>query len=156
MNKNILLFACVALLSSCSQLPTSRNEAKEIVLQKVRPVLEKILSQESPIDPLERSAYPLVQKIPGNSFVPRQTIRSLFTYDSKGHLLLNPGDYTFPVMTYCMKSQASSPAGHIYSLSKMEGKRAKIIRELNLLAPAKYFAHEIQMVSWGDSEWSFL
>jgi hypothetical protein len=29
----------------------------------------------------------------------------------------------------------------------MEGKRAKIIRELNLLAPAKYFAHEIQMVS---------
>ena len=47
-----------------------------------------------------------------------------------------------------MNSSASSPAGHIYSLSKLEGKRAKIIRELNLLAPAKYFADEIQMVSW--------
>lgn len=47
-----------------------------------------------------------------------------------------------------MKSSASSQAGHIYSLSKLEGKRVKIIRELNLLAPAKYFADEVQMVSW--------
>ena len=52
-------------------------------------------------------------------------------------------------MTYCMNSSASSPAGHIYSLSKLEGERAKIIQDLNLLAPAKYFADEIQMVSWG-------
>lgn len=139
----------MALLSSCSQLPANRDEAKEIVLRKVRPGLEKILSQESPIDPPERSTYPLVQKLPGNSFDPRKTIRSVFTYDSKGQLVLSPGDYVFPVMTYCMKSSASSPAGHIYSLSKLEGKRAKIIRELNLLAPAKYFADEIQMVSWG-------
>jgi hypothetical protein len=48
-----------------------------------------------------------------------------------------------------MKSSASSPAGHIYSLSQLTGKRAKIIRDLNLLAPAKYFTDEIQMVSWG-------
>lgn len=47
-----------------------------------------------------------------------------------------------------MKSSASSPAGHIYSLSQLTGKRAKIIRDLNLLAPAKYFTDEIQMVSW--------
>lgn len=148
MNKTILLLL-LTLLSSCSQLPTSRDEAKELVLQKLRPGLEKILSQESPIDPPERSHYPLVQKIPGNPFVPRQTIRSLFTYDSKGYLVLSPGDYVFPVVTYCMNSSASSPAGHIYSLSKLEGKRAKIIRELNLLAPAKYFTDEVQMVSWG-------
>jgi hypothetical protein len=149
MNKNRLLLVYVALLSSCSQLPANRDEAKEIVLRKVRPSLEKILSQESPIDPPARSTYPLVQELPGPPFVPRQTIRSLFTYGSKGHLVLSPGDYVLPVMTYCMKSSASSPAGHIYSLSKLEGKRAKIIRELNLLAPTKYFADEIQMVSWG-------
>jgi hypothetical protein len=47
-----------------------------------------------------------------------------------------------------MNSSATSPAGHIYSLSQLTGRRAKIIRELNLLAPAKYFADEIQMVSW--------
>lgn len=150
MNKTILLIV-LTLLSSCSQLPINNNddEAKELVLQKLSPGLEKILSQENPIDPPERSTYPLVQKLPGNSFDPRKTIRSPFDFDSKGRLLLTPGDYTFPVMTYCMKSSAASPAGHVYSLSKLEGKRAKIIRELNLLAPAKYFAHEIQMVSWG-------
>jgi hypothetical protein len=149
MNKDILLLVYVVLLSSCSQLTANRDEAKELVLLKVRPELEKILQQQNPIDPPERSTYPLVQKLPGISFDPRETIRSVFTYDSKGQLVLSPGDYVFPVMTYCMKFSASSPAGHIYSLSQMKGKRAKIIRELNLLAPAKYFADEIQMVSWG-------
>jgi len=141
MNKNILLLVCVTLLSSCSQLPQGSNEAKKLVL-------EKILSQEGSINSPDRSTFPLVQNLPGNPFVDRKTIRSLFTYDSKGHLVLSPGDYVFPVMTYCMNSSASSPAGHIYSLSKLEGKRSKIIRELNLLAPAKYFVEEIQMVSW--------
>jgi hypothetical protein len=148
MNKKILLLICLSLLSSCSQLPTSRDEAKELVLQKLRPGLEKILSQKNPIDPPERSAYRTIHNLPGASFDPRKTIRSPFDYDSKGRLLLSSGDYTFPVMTYCMKSSALSPEGHVYSLSQLAGKRAKIIRELNLLAPAKYFADEIQMVSW--------
>ena len=148
MNKKILLLICLSLLSSCSQLPTSRDEAKELVLQKLRPGLEKILSQENPIDPPERSAYRTIHNLPGASFDPRKTIRSPFDSDSKGRLFLTQGDYTFPVMTYCMKSSASSPEGHIYSLSQLTGKRAKIIRELNLLAPEKYFADEIQMVSW--------
>jgi len=149
MNKNIFLLLCLALLSSCAQLPTSHDGTKDLVIQKVRPAVEKILAQENPINPPERNTYPLVQKLPGDPFVPRQTIRSLFTYNSGSRLLLAPGDYTFPVMTYCMKSSASSPAGHIYSLSPLTGKRAKIIRDLNLLAPAKYFTDEIQMVSWG-------
>lgn len=149
MNKKILLLICLSLLSSCSQLPPSRDEAKELVLQKLRPGIEKILSQENPIDPPERSAYRTIHNLPGASFDLRKTIRSAFDYDSKGRLLLSSGDYTFPVMTYCMKSSASSPSGHVYSLSQLTGKRAKIIRELNLLAPAKYFANEIQMVSWG-------
>ncbi len=149
MNKKLLLVICLSLLSSCSQLPTSRGEAKDLVLQKLSSGLEKILVQENPIDPPERSTYPLAQMLPGNFFEPRKTIRSVFTYDSKGQFVLSPGDYVFPVMTYCMNSLASSPAGHIYSLSQLVGKRSKIIRELNLLGPAKYFADEIQMVSWG-------
>ncbi len=148
MNKKIFLLICLALLSSCAQLPTSHDGTKDLVLKKVRPALEKIFAQENPINPSERNTYPLVQKLPGNLFVPRQTIRSVSSYDSKGRLLLTSGDYTFPVMTYCMKSSASSPAGHAYFLSELTGKRARIIRELNLLAPAKYFSHEIQMVSW--------
>lgn len=148
MNIKTFLLISLALLSSCAQLLTSHDGEKDLVLQKVRPALEKILAQENPINPPERSTYPIVQKLPGNPFVPLQTIRSLFTYNSDGRLLLAPGDYTFPVMTYCMKSSASSPPGHIYSLSRLTGKRAKIIRDLNLLAPAKYFTDEIQMVSW--------
>jgi len=149
MNKKTFLLLYLALLSSCAQLLTNHDGTKDLVLQKVRPSLEKIFDQENPINSLGRNTYPIVQKLPGDTFVPRQTIRSLFTYHSDGRLLLAPGDYTFPVMTYCMKSSASSPAGHIYSLSQLTGKRAKIIRDLNLLAPAKYFTDEIQMVSWG-------
>ncbi|MGE3609706.1 MAG: hypothetical protein AB7I27_09000 [Bacteriovoracaceae bacterium] len=148
MNKiKFLLF--LTLIGSCTQLSTTRNEAREVILNKVSPQLEKILLQGNPINPPKWSTYPIVQNLPDNSFDPRKTIKSLFTYDSKGRLVLLPGDYTFPVMTYCMSSEAQSPAGHIYSLSKLGGKRAKVIRELNLLAPAKYFTHEIQMVSWG-------
>jgi hypothetical protein len=148
MNKKILLIL-LTLLISCSHLPKSRNDFKNIVIQKIRPSLEKILLQENPINLPERSTYPLAQQLPGKPFIARNTVRSLFTYNSKGHLVLYSGDYVFPVMTYCMNSSASSPAGHIYSLSQLEGKRAKIIRDLNLLGPAKYFADEIQMVSWG-------
>ena len=149
MNKNIFLILSLAFISGCSQLSKNHSEARKIVVQKLRPVLEKILSQESPVEPPERSNYSLVEKLPGKHFDINNTIRSKYSFDSRGRLILTSGDYTFPVMTYCMKSSASSPAGHVYSLSQMDGKRAKIIRELNLLAPAKYFTDEIQMVSWG-------
>jgi hypothetical protein len=95
MNKKILLLICLSLLNSCSQLPTSRGEAKDLVLQKLRSGLEKILSQENPIDPPERSTYPLTQKLPGNSFEPRKTIRSVFTYDSRDQLVLSPETMSF-------------------------------------------------------------
>ncbi len=86
MNKNTFLLLCLALLSSCAQLLTSHDRAKELVLQKVRPSLEKILAQENPIDPPGNSTYPIVKKFPGNSFDPRKTIRSVFTYDSNGFM----------------------------------------------------------------------
>jgi hypothetical protein len=58
MNKKIFLLISLALLSSCAQLPTSHDGAKDLVLQKVRPALEKILAQENPINPPEWSTYP--------------------------------------------------------------------------------------------------
>ena len=82
MNKNILLLIWVALLSSCSQMSQSRDEAKELGLQKLKAALEKVLLQGSPIDPPAKNTYPLVKNIPRSPFVARNTIRSLFTYDS--------------------------------------------------------------------------
>ena len=53
MNKKIFLILCLALLSSCAQLPTSHDGTKDLVLKKVRPALEKIFAQENPINPPE-------------------------------------------------------------------------------------------------------
>jgi len=147
MNKKVLALLCI-LISSCTQLPTNRDEAKELAYKKLEAGLDKILERENPINFPEKSSYPVVDKLPGKPFITRSTIRSMYSFDLKGNILLSPGDYTFPVMTYCMRSAASSPEGHRYTLSKLEGKRAQIIRALNLKAPAKYFTDQIQMVSW--------
>jgi hypothetical protein len=139
-------------LSSCSQLPFDnndiRNETVKLLIKTLKPQVETVFSEAAPIAPVERSSYPLVFPPPGNSFDPRNNINRELTYDLNGNLLLSPGDYVIPVMTYCMKQTGSSPSGHIYSLSKLEGTRAMMIRELNLQAPAKFNEQDIQIVSW--------
>lgn len=62
--------------------------------------------------------------------------------------MLPPGDYIIPVMTYCMNHSGSSPDAHSYTLSKLEGSRSQIIRELNLMAPLKFNVEDIQITSW--------
>ena len=62
--------------------------------------------------------------------------------------MLPPGDYSIPVMTYCMKHSGASPDAHLYTLSKLEGSRAQVIRELNLMAPGKFSVEDIQITSW--------
>lgn len=62
--------------------------------------------------------------------------------------MLPPGDYIIPVMTYCMNHSGASPDAHSYTLSKLEGRRAQTIRELNLMAPAKFSVEDIQITSW--------
>jgi hypothetical protein len=69
-------------------------------------------------------------------------------FDLNGNLMLPPGDYTIPVMTYCMKHSGASPDAHLYTLSKLEGSRAQIIRELNLIGPGKFSVEDIQITSW--------
>lgn len=69
-------------------------------------------------------------------------------FDFNGNLTLPPGDYIIPVMTYCMNHRGSSPDAHSYTLSRLEGTRAQIIRELNLMGPIKFSVEDIQITSW--------
>jgi len=71
-----------------------------------------------------------------------------FSISESGDFLLSPGDYSIPIMAYCMKSSSASPAGHTYTLSRMEGKLAPIIRKLNLKAPYHFSSSDIQIVLW--------
>jgi hypothetical protein len=148
----IIVLFFIQLLSSCSQLPLDkndiRNEAVKLLIKNLKPQIESVFNEAAPITQVERSSYPLIKNLPGTSFDPRNNINGELIYDSNGNLLLSPGDYVIPVMTYCMKQAGSSPSGHIYSLSKLEGSRAIVIRELNLQAPAKFDEQDIQIVSW--------
>jgi hypothetical protein len=69
-------------------------------------------------------------------------------YNDQGEMLLQPGDYVVPVMTFCLKHNADSPRGYIYTLNKMQGSAAQIIRQLNLRALLKYKTEEIQNFIW--------
>jgi hypothetical protein len=71
-----------------------------------------------------------------------------FNIDNTGTFLLSPGNYSIPVMTYCMKSSSSSPKGHTYSIDQMKGKLSPIIKKLNLKAPAHFSFSDIQIVHW--------
>lgn len=63
-------------------------------------------------------------------------------------MLLQPGDYVIPVMTFCLKYDADSPSGYIYTLNQLQGSSAQIIRQLNSKALPKYTTKEIQILIW--------
>ncbi len=71
-----------------------------------------------------------------------------FSFDDSGTFLFSPGDYSIPVMTYCMKSSSSSPEGHTYTLDQLKGKFGPIIKKLNLKAPAHFSISDIQILHW--------
>ncbi|NOT77487.1 MAG: hypothetical protein HOP07_00630 [Bacteriovoracaceae bacterium] len=125
-----------------------KDEAFKLLIKSFKPQLEIVFNEYAPILPVDRSQYPLTQKLPGPFFDPSRVSRSTLKYDANGNLLLRAGDYVVPVMTYCMKQEGSSPNGHIYSLSKLEGTRAVMIRELNLLGSPKFNTQDLQIVYW--------
>jgi hypothetical protein len=139
-------------LSSCSDLPIYNEdikvESQKVLIKTLAPQLEKIFNEAAPVSPPERSSYKLIEKLPGSVFSSKNVTRGNLIYDSNGELLLAPGDYVIPVMTFCMKQSGTSPDGHIYSLSKLEGTRALLIRELNLRGSPKFSIEDIQIVSW--------
>jgi hypothetical protein len=110
--------------------------------------MEKVFQQDAPIKSPELNPYTIIQKLHGPFFDLNKINQNEMTYDESGNLLLSPGDYVIPVMTYCMVQSGKSPNGHIYSLSKTTGKRAHIIRELNLKAAPTFSFEDIQIVSW--------
>lgn len=145
----ILLLISLLVLSSCSFLPNPnvKDFAKIAALKAAQPSLEKVFLAEAPISPPSRSQYPTIEKLPGAPFNP-ELRRDSLSFDSSGNLLLESGDYSFPVMTYCMRSWSSSPAGHSYVLASLQGKRSKIIREISAKALENYSPQEIQFLSW--------
>ncbi len=144
-----LLLITVLALPSCTTLPKPdvKNLATKAALRSAQPLLEKIFLAEAPILPPQSSLYPTIYKLPGTPFNPIFKLDSI-SLNALGNLLLAPGDYTFPVMTYCMKESGTSPRGHSYVLSYLKGKRAKIIREVNAKALENYSPQEVQFLSW--------
>lgn len=147
---HLVLF--LTFLTSCSHIPNNEEDFKEVAVQglikSLKPQLEKVFQEEAPIASPQLNSYPVIKKLPGALFDLNSINQSEITYDKSGNLLLSPGDYIIPVMTYCMKQSGESPDGHIYSLSKISGKRAHIIRGLNLKAAPKFLFQDIQIVSW--------
>ena len=94
------------------------------------------------------SSYSTVQNTPGTSYIEKDVNQTSFRMNESGNFLLSPGDYSIPVMTYCMNSSSSSPAGHAYTLSRIEGKLAPIIRKINLKAPSQFPTSDIQIAHW--------
>jgi hypothetical protein len=94
------------------------------------------------------SSYSTVQNIPGTSYSEKSVNQNSFSMDVSGTFLLSPGDYSIPVMTYCMKSSSSSPKGHTYTLDEIKGRLALIIKKLNLKAPAHFSISDIQILHW--------
>lgn len=99
-----------------------------------------------PFERAQKSSFATSSHLPGESFRPNFSLP--VAYDEKGNLLLIPGDYVIPVMTYCMDSQGISEDGHVHTLTQMEGSRAKMIRDLNLRGPTRYSFEDIQILSW--------
>jgi hypothetical protein len=144
-------FAAV-LLTACSSLPNRSDVnslAAKAALHAAQPALEKIFFAEAPILPASQSRFPLVNQLPGkNSFNPFPYQKNSISYAPDGTLLLSPGDYLIPVMTYCMKVSGSSPNGHAYALALLQGTRATIIREINMRATPRFSPNGVQILSW--------
>lgn len=141
----------IQFLCACAYIPNKqdiKSEAVQVLVKSLRPKLEKAFFEATPIFPAERSSYQLITKLPGVPYDLKNVTRGELSFDANGNFLMPAGDYAIPVITYCMKQSGASPSGHIYSLSKLEGTRALMIRELNLRGPSRYRTEDIQIVSW--------
>ena len=143
----LILGICLAACSTPSGSFDSQGLAQKAAIEAVSPVLNKLYLDQAPIRPPSLSTFPLVDSLPGKPFKGGFRPRSV-SYDSNGILLLAPGDYVIPVMTYCMNVSGSSPPGFIYVLSQLQGKRADLIQELNQRAFPRFSPNDVQILSW--------
>lgn len=96
----------------------------------------------------DTSAFPTTKSIQGPLYNEKDSNQTSFSINDSGTFLLSPGDYSIPVMTYCMKSSSSSPEGHSYTLDQIKGKLGPIIKKLNLKAHAHFSTSDIQILHW--------
>ena len=148
----IIYLLVITQITSCTNLTpinsVYKKEAFKVLIQKTLLQINEIYSSNEPIHPPSQSEFPLVKKLPGSNFKINPKSISTATFDPDGKILLSSGDYTIPVMTYCMKQSRSSPNAHTYRLSQLKGKRSSIIRDINSKALLKFSAHDIQILSW--------
>jgi hypothetical protein len=122
--------------------------AVKAAIKSARPPIEKFFFAQVPISSYSKTRFAVVDHPPGNKFEPAlKGVKPIF-YGNNGNLVLKPGDYVIPVMTYCMNSNGSSPDGHQYALSRLTGPMADVIREINSKALPRFSPHDVQILSW--------
>jgi hypothetical protein len=131
------LFVFLVVSSCTSPEVTIEDAAKRAALLAARPVLEKIFYVEVSIAPSNRELFPTVPSLLGGPFDPRKYLRNQRHF-SQGTVELSPGDYTVPVMSYCMKSSGSSPIAHRYQLGKLSGRAVQVIHDFSVLFAQAY------------------
>lgn len=115
--------------------------------------LAKQFGQEAPTISSADAVFPTVPTPPGQAFTPRTAPPSVWTQlatTPDGSVKLAPGDYQFKVWSCCLKQHnAHSPAGHLYILAPIKGKRAAMITALNARAAAASVpGWQTQHLSW--------
>jgi hypothetical protein len=133
-----ILFFIVQIVSACTSSSIKNWDLNDLttkaMLSALKPQLESAFLNQAPLLPASSNRYKEVRSLPGPSFSESKIYHGDFQIDKNGNFNLAPGDYSIPVMTYCMNANGSSPAGFTYALSKMQGTRSAVIRQLNLKA----------------------
>jgi hypothetical protein len=125
--------------------------AEELVKGELYKALAKSLGQEGPIVSSTKASYPTVDRLPGEAFNSTQAEMNgrTVTLDNTGKAVLPAGDYLVPVNVFCMKHNASSPAGQRYLLAPLQGKLADVIAALNSRSTGQGINHgQLQVLSW--------
>lgn len=122
----------------------TETTAKKVIESQIK----DFVLNNAPLLPAIANPYSTTEKLPNGDFKPDLKNQPEIKYNVNGEMLLQPGDYTIPVMTFCLRHNASSPGGYIYTLNQLQGKSAKIIKQLNLKALSKYKTYELQNLIW--------
>lgn len=146
----LLLLNFVILLNSCTtgSVNTVDDLAIKSALQLVQPEIDQLILNQKPIVISDRERFPIVADQNSKPFNPQISFQNKISYKKDGTVLVPPGDYIIPVMTYCMYSSGSSPNGYNYILNQYRGERAEIIKSLNSRALGRFSPWDIQVLSW--------
>lgn len=138
-------------VNSCSQLPFSdelSDLSKDTAYKVLTSQLKEYVLNNAPILPSTKNPFAIADKLPGQEFKPDLKNQPKWGYSEEGEMLLSPGDYVFPVWTFCLNANAQSPAGHTYTLNKLSGSASKIVEQISLKAIFKYPVNDIQTLIW--------